>query len=77
MATVFVLITIVPGTIETTLDFLTKIGGVVRALPVTGPYDIIVEVEASTIANALNIVKRNIHQLEGITSTETLVVTPW
>lgn len=77
MATVFVLAKIQVGTIDQTLDAINKVEGVVRALPVTGAYDLLIEINAESIALALNIVRYHIHELETIKSTETLVTVPW
>ncbi|MHA1909571.1 MAG: Lrp/AsnC ligand binding domain-containing protein [Candidatus Thorarchaeota archaeon] len=51
---------------------MTKIDGVSRADVVTGPYDIIVYAELPSNQD-LRLLMKSIHEIEGITRTETCV----
>jgi DNA-binding Lrp family transcriptional regulator len=73
MDRLYVLIKVEPGKIEAVLSSVDKIEDVTEASAVTGSYDIIVKIEGGSIANILSTVVRNIHKIQGITSTETLV----
>ena len=76
MATVFILVKAQPKKIEHIIMDLLTIEGIVRALPVTGVYDIITDLNADTIGDALKKVYQNVSKIPGIEHTETLVVTP-
>lgn len=61
-----------------TKDVLTRAGqvpGVKSADPVTGPYDIVVVMEAETHNEVGNLVTTKIHGIPGITRTVTCLVT--
>lgn len=49
------------------------ITGVTEVQAVTGPFDLIVKVEAAHINQALDIVVHKVRKVSGIKSTETLV----
>lgn len=72
MATVFVLVETTPGTLSAVRDRI-EIEGPKRVLAVTGAYDLLVEVEAPTIADALKYVRERILPIEGLRKTETMV----
>jgi DNA-binding Lrp family transcriptional regulator len=73
MDKLYVLIKVEPGKIEKILDSVSKIEHVKEASAVTGSYDIIVKIEGGSIADILSTVVFNIHTIEGISRTETLV----
>ena len=77
MATVFILIKAQPKKIERVILDLLAIEGIVRASPVTGVFDIITEMTADTIGEALQKVYQEVSRVPGIEHTETLVVTPF
>jgi DNA-binding Lrp family transcriptional regulator len=76
MSTIYVLVRVQPNRLAVVVEQLRELEGVVKALPVTGAYDVIAEIERETIKDALKVVFHGIHKLEGIKSTETLVVAP-
>ena len=72
-ARIYVLVKLLPGTIE---DFASKaahLEGVTRVSPVTGTYDILVIVDEESYARALKVVLKGIRPLPGVEETETLV----
>jgi DNA-binding Lrp family transcriptional regulator len=73
MDKLYVLIKVEPGHIEDILASVTQKQNVKEASAVTGSYDIIVKIEGSSIAEILSTVVKEIHKIQGITSTETLV----
>jgi DNA-binding Lrp family transcriptional regulator len=73
MDRLYVLIKVEPGHIEDILGNISKIRNVREANAVTGSYDIIVKIEGAGISEILSTVVKDIHRIEGITSTETLV----
>jgi DNA-binding Lrp family transcriptional regulator len=73
MDKLYVLIKVDPGRIEEVLDLVVQKRYVKVASAVTGSYDIIVQIEGASIADILTSVVKEIHKIEGIKSTETLV----
>ncbi len=73
MDKLFVLIKVEPGHIEDILGAITQKRYVREASAVTGSYDIIVKIEGASISEILSTVVKEIHRIDGITSTETLV----
>lgn len=73
MDRLYVLIKVEPGHIEDILGTVTQKRYVREASAVTGSYDIIVKIEGASISEILSTVVKEIHSIEGITSTETLV----
>jgi DNA-binding Lrp family transcriptional regulator len=69
-----VLITTEPGNLEEVLAEVRNKQGVVEAYAVTGPFDIIAKLQDLHVADALNTVVREIRKINGIRTTETLVV---
>ncbi len=73
MDKLYVLIKVEPGRLEEILARVKQKMFVKEASAVTGSYDIIAKVEGAKIAKILSTVVRDIHSIEGITSTESLV----
>ena len=73
MDRLYVLIKVEPGYIENILGAIIRTRNVREANAVTGSYDIIVKIEGASISEILSTVVKEIHRIEGITSTETLV----
>ncbi len=73
MDRLYVLIKVEPGHIEDILSAVTQTRHVREASAVTGSYDVIVKIEGASISEILSTVVKDIHSIEGITSTETLV----
>lgn len=73
MDRLYVLIKVEPGHIEEILDSVKLKRYVKEAHAVTGSYDIIVKIEGAAISEILSTVVKEIHKIEGIKSTETLV----
>ncbi len=73
MDKLYVLIKAEPGRIEEILDSVIQKRYVQQASAVTGSYDIIVIIEGTSIAEILTTVVKEIHKIDGIKSTETLV----
>ncbi|MCI4322652.1 MAG: Lrp/AsnC ligand binding domain-containing protein [Thermoplasmata archaeon] len=66
--------------IETELGRLEEVAGRLKAIPtvtevdaVTGPFDLIVKIQARHVNEALDIVLHKVRKVPGIKSTETLV----
>ncbi|HHD11084.1 MAG TPA: Lrp/AsnC family transcriptional regulator [Deltaproteobacteria bacterium] len=55
-------------------ETITKIGGVKSAKTVTGPYDVIVLVEASSFRVLADVVMKKIQAIEGVKRTLTNIV---
>ena len=70
-ARAFILIETAVGKTQQVLSDLQKMPSVKSADPVTGPYDIIVVVEASDLNAIGNMVASKVHPIEGITRTVT------
>jgi DNA-binding Lrp family transcriptional regulator len=73
MDKLFVLIKVEPGHIEEILGSVKHKMYVEEAHAVTGSYDIIAKIEGAAITEILTTVVKEIHRIEGIKSTETLV----
>jgi len=74
METVYVLINVESGAVESVIKKITEMENVKDAAVVTGAYDILARIEGEYITDVLTSVIRGIRQIEGVTSTETLVV---
>ncbi|MDI6916601.1 MAG: Lrp/AsnC ligand binding domain-containing protein [Thermoplasmatales archaeon] len=74
METVYVLINVESGAVESVIKKITEMKNVKDAAVVTGAYDIVARIEGEYITDVLTSVIRGIRQMEGVTSTETLVV---
>ncbi len=73
METVYLLAEADVGRLEDVLRRLRAVPGVTEVQAVTGPFDLIVKVEAPHINQALDTVVHKIRRIPGIKSTETLV----
>lgn len=73
METLYLLAETEVGRLEEVLKRLKTIPGVTEVQAVTGPFDLIVKVEAPHINAALDTVIHKIRKVPGIKSTETLV----
>ena len=73
MDKLYVLITVEPGRLEEILEYVKQKRFVKEANAVTGSYDIIAKIEGVKIAEILSTVVRDIHKIEGIKRTESLV----
>jgi DNA-binding Lrp family transcriptional regulator len=73
METVYVLVKTQPGLVEPIMHEVASNAAVTEAVAVTGSYDIIAKVEKEFVTEALSIVVKEIRQIEGVVSTETLV----
>lgn len=71
----FVLIQTVPGRIEGILRALRRIPQVRAVDPVTGPYDIVAQVEVKELRELSTVVAGTIGGLRGVTRTTTLLAT--
>ena len=73
METVFVLIKTQPGLVEPVLHEVASNAAVTEATAVTGAYDVIAKVDKEFITESLSVIVKEIRQIEGVSSTETLV----
>ena len=73
METVYLLAEADVGRLDEVLRRLRAVPGVTEVQAVTGPFDLIVKVEAPHINQALDTVVHKIRRIPGIKSTETLV----
>ncbi|MGP8073289.1 MAG: Lrp/AsnC family transcriptional regulator [Thermoplasmata archaeon] len=73
METVFLLVETEVGQLDSVLQRMKSVPGVVEVQAVTGPFDLIVKVQASHLNAALDTVVHKIRKIPGIKSTETLV----
>jgi DNA-binding Lrp family transcriptional regulator len=73
METVFVLIKTQPGLVEPVLHEVASNEDVSEATAVSGAYDILAKVEKDFVTEALSVIVKQIRQIEGVASTETLV----
>ena len=73
METVFLLVEAEMGKLDEVMRRLRSVPGVTEVHSVTGPFDLIVKIEAPHINTALDTVVHKIRRISGIKSTETLV----
>jgi DNA-binding Lrp family transcriptional regulator len=73
METVFILIKTQPGLVEPVLHEVASNADVIEATAVTGAYDILAKVEKEFVTEAISVIVKQIRQIEGVASTETLV----
>ncbi|MGI0070981.1 MAG: Lrp/AsnC family transcriptional regulator [Thermoplasmata archaeon] len=73
METLYLLVEIEAGRVEEVLRRMRAVPGVSEVQAVTGPFDLIVKVEAPHINEALDTVVHKIRRIPGLKSTETLV----
>jgi DNA-binding Lrp family transcriptional regulator len=74
MESIYVLINTSPGAVENITKKIADFKNVKDVAVVTGAYDIIAKIEGEYITELLTTVVRGIRQIEGVISTETLVV---
>ena len=73
METLYLLVETEVGRLEEVMRRLKTVANVVEVEAVTGPFDLIVKVQAEHINTALDIVVNRIRKVPGIKGTETLV----
>jgi DNA-binding Lrp family transcriptional regulator len=73
METLYLLVEIEVGKLDEVLRRMKAVPGVTEVQAVTGPFDLIVKVEAPHINDALDTVVHKIRRIPGLKSTETLV----
>ena len=73
METLYLLVETEVGRLEDVLKKIRAVPSVTEVQAVTGPFDLIVKVQAQHINAALDIVVHRIRKIPGIKSTETLV----
>lgn len=73
METLYLLVEIEVGRLEEVARRLRTVPNVVEVQGVTGPFDLIVKVQAEHINTALDVVMTRIRRVPGIKGTETLV----
>jgi DNA-binding Lrp family transcriptional regulator len=71
--TLFLLIEAEMGKLDEVMRRLRAVPGVTEVHSVTGPFDLIVKIEAPHINTALDTVVHKIRRISGIKATETLV----
>jgi len=70
----FVLIDTTGNHTKSAYKTLTRIQGVKAVFPVTGPYDLIAQVEAETLEELNDLIMVRIRGVDGITKTNTAIV---
>ena len=73
METIFLLCETEVGSLEEVLRRLKAVPEVTEVEAVTGPFDLIVKVQAPQINQALDVVVHKVRRIPGIKATETLV----
>ncbi|HKS59354.1 MAG TPA: Lrp/AsnC ligand binding domain-containing protein [Thermoplasmata archaeon] len=73
METLYLLVETEVGRLDEVLRKIKSVPNVVEVEAVTGPFDLIVKVQASHINEALDVVVHKIRKVAGIKGTETLV----
>jgi DNA-binding Lrp family transcriptional regulator len=73
METLYLLVETEIGRLDEVLKKIRAVPSVTEVQAVTGPFDLIVKVEAPHINAALDTVVHKIRRIQGIKSTETLV----
>ncbi len=74
METVYVLVNVESGSLENVVKKMKALENVKDIAVVTGAYDILVRIEGEYITDILTTIVRGIRQIQGVNSTETLVV---
>ncbi|HWQ29188.1 MAG TPA: Lrp/AsnC family transcriptional regulator [Dehalococcoidia bacterium] len=72
----YVLVVADPGATKKVFAALKEVPGVVEIHEVMGPYDIVVEIEAQTLADVPPILSEKIRAVPGVESTTSLVTFP-
>ncbi len=76
MTICFVLIGCQAGFVEKVVNELGKIAEVKETYPVTGGIDIITKVEGKDVETIAKVILAKIHNIEGVTRTDTHIVVP-
>ncbi len=74
METVYILVNVESGSLEYVAKKMKALENVKDIAVVTGAYDILVKIEGGYITDILTTIVREIRQIQGVNSTETLVV---
>lgn len=74
MVRAYILVTVEPGRVKDVIETIREIDGVVKASAVTGPYDVIAEVEGSSIEEVGRSVVSRIQTIPGVERTLTSIV---
>ncbi|ASJ03251.1 AsnC family transcriptional regulator [Thermococcus profundus] len=74
MVKAYVLLTIEIGKVESVIESLKSLQGVIRADAVTGPYDAIVYIEANDLGELTRKILHDIHNIDGVIDTTTAIV---
>ena len=72
----YVLVVTDPGKTRYVAEELRKVPGIVEMHEVMGPYDIVAEIEVSTLQDIPPILGERIRTIQGIQSTTSLVTLP-
>jgi DNA-binding Lrp family transcriptional regulator len=70
----YVLVTAAIGKVRKVASEIEKIEGVKSAKVVTGPYDIVVLLEAKDLSELTTKIVEDIHKIEGVVDTNTAIV---
>jgi DNA-binding Lrp family transcriptional regulator len=73
LETIFLLVETEVGRLEEVLHRVESVPGVTEVQAVTGPFDLIVRIQANHINEALDLVVHRIRRIPGVKGTETLV----
>ena len=71
MVRAYVLIEVSAGRSQELVGSLSTLDGVQGVARVTGPYDVIAEVQADSVESVVDIVELQIHSMQGVTRTTT------
>ncbi len=74
MVQAYILITAAIGKVRQVAKDLEGLQGVKSVRVVTGPYDIVVFVEAKDLGSLTNTVVKGIHKIKGVVDTNTAIV---
>ena len=70
----YALVRVSPNKVKDVVQEIQEISGVKQVHPVTGPYDVIVFIEAADMKELGKVVLAEIHSLEGVIDTTTCLV---
>lgn len=74
MVRAYVLLTVEIGKVESVIEEIKTIPGVLKADAVTGPYDAIVHIEAADLGELTRKILHDIHNIDGVIDTTTAIV---
>lgn len=74
MTRAYILLLTDPGTSGAVVEEAARIPGVTSALPVTGPYDVVLEVEARSVSDINRRVLPQVQRVQGVARTLTCPV---